>query len=656
MNRLSVNKLSLPATAVLILGSVAAMSTGAASASPRASAATAAPPNISTVHMSGAQLRASTSSLPHSTIHHSAGAINLTEDGHLQRYQARSLSPRPKVTKNANGARVMAAGAADASGAATPSWLPVVTPSAVSTSKPHAVAGWEGLNEADNAKYAGFSVEPPDQGLCAGGGHVFEMINDVVRVYSTTGRSQGTAYLNDFFKEPGYQETTDPSCEFDGGSQRYFATELTLDVNQKTGALTGRNWLDLAVSKTSDPRGGWNIYTIPVTDDGSDGTPSHTDCPCIGDFPHLGTDAHGVFLTTNEYPFSDDPGVFGNNFNGAQVYALSKNRVVSGSSSVTVAHFENLRVPSGSGPTMTGFTLWPAQAVGTGYATADKGTMYFTSSFAAEEARPSDFTGHSSQVGLWWVKNTASLDSSSPNPQLAERTLNSGSYGIPPLSNQKPGPVPLRDCIAVQCVDGLGGPYTAEQEGGLDSSDTRPLTGVYVNGTVVSALDTAMQVNGNLQAGFEWMRINAAGSSSTMAGHGYVGVSKGNAIYPAITTNGSGSGYVGFTVSGANWYPSAGYTTWGSRPGSTLNIAAAGAAPEDGFCEYLAFNCAGTDTPSIRPRWGDYGYAAYDGHNFFVANEYIAHRCTYSQFAKDFTCGGTRSFYGNFSTHIQKLD
>jgi hypothetical protein len=651
MNLLSVRKLSLPATAVLILGSVAALSTGAASASPRAPEASAGTTttHLARTHVSGAHLRASTSHLPHARIHHGGGAINLTEDGTLQRFANRSLSPRPKVTKNAKGARTFASGA-------TPSWLPVVSPSAVSRTKPHALTGWEGLNEADNEKYAGFSLEPPDQGLCAGGGHVFEMINDVVRVYSRSGASEGTAYLNDFFKEPGYQFTTDPSCTYDFGSKRYYATQLTLDVDQKTGNLTGRDWLDLAVSKTSDPRGGWNIYTLYVTDDGTDSTPSHSGCPCIGDFPHVGTDAHGVFLTTNEYPFGDDPGVYGNNFNGAQVYALSKTKVASGSATVPVVHFENLRVPSSSGPIMTGFTLWPAQAVGTGYARGTHGTMYFVSSFAAEEARPSDFSGHASQVGLWWVKNTASLDSSSPNPQLAERTLTSGSYGVPPLSNQKPGPVPLRDCIVAQCVDGLGGPYTPEQEGGLDSSDTRPLTAVYVNGTVVSALDTAMQVNGNLQAGFEWVRINAAGARSTMGGHGYVGVGQGNAIYPTIATNRSGSGYVGFTVSGAKWYPSAGYTTWSSRPASTLHIAGAGAAPEDGFCEYLAFNCGNTTTPSIRPRWGDYGYAAWDGSDFFVANEYIAHRCTYSQFATDFTCGGTRSFYGNFSTHIQKLD
>ena len=619
--------LAVPAAAVLLVGAAAtAPATGAAATSRTAGTAAGPSAVTSTSHVSQVRLRASTSSLPHSAVHHGGGAVNLTESGALQRYANRSDSPRPKVVRNASGQRVMAR-------AAAPSWLPHVTGSPVSSTRPGAVRGQEGLNEYDNEKYAGFSTEPPDQGLCAGGGHSLEMINSTVRVYSSSGTPQGTAYLNDFFKEPGYQFTTDPSCVFDAGNGRYYATELTLDVNPKTGNLTGKNWLDLAVSKTSDPRGGWNIYTIDVTDNGTGGTPKHRDCPCVGDFPHLATDSHGVFLTTNEYPFSSDPGLFGNNFNGAQVYALSKTKTASGAAHVAVVHFEDVRVPSTSGPIRPGFTLWPAQAAGTGYARENNGTIYFVSSFAAEEARPSDFTGHANQVGSWWIANTASLDTT-PHLSLEEKTLSTGDYGIPPLANQKSGPVPLRDCVATQCEPGLGGPYLAEQEGGLDSSDTRPLTAVYVNGTVLSALDTAMQVSGNVQSGFEWFAIHAAGPGSTMSNHGYVGVDRGNAIFPSIATDGSGNGYVGFTLSGDSWYPSAGYTTWSSRPGSTLHVAGAGAAPQDGFCEYLAFNCAGTDPPGIRPRWGDYGYAAWDGSRFYLANEYIAHRCTFSTFRK----------------------
>lgn len=631
--------MTITAATGLVIAGLAAAGTAPAGARPGA-------PTAASQRTQHAQLHATTRVFPKSSIHTSGGAVSLTEDRKLLRYANRSNSPRPAVS-TANGTRSLRAASAT-------SWLPRVSPTSVSTRRPGAVTGWQGLNEYDNQKYAGFSVEPPDQGLCAGNGHVVEMINDVVRVDTASGTAQRTAYLNDFFGEPGYQEETDPSCAYDAGSGRFFAVELTLDVNPRTGNLTTKNWLNLAVSKTGNPLGGWRIYRIDVTDNGSNGTPSHAGCPCIGDFPHLATDAHGVFLTTNEYPFSSAPGVFGNNFNGAQVYALSKSAAAGGASSLRVVHFNNIRVPRTSGPREAGFTLWPAQSAGSAYATSNHGTIYFVSSLAAEEARPDDFTGHGNQLGFWSITNTASLNGTL-RLALKVQVLGVGSYGIPPLANQKPGPTPLKDCLNVQCVAGLSDPYTPEQEGGLDSSDTRPLTAVFANGTVYAALDTAMLVSNNVQSGFEWFAVGTGASRAALTRHGYVGVTRANAIYPTITTDTRGNGYLGITLSGDKWYPSAAYARWTSGMAGSLNVAAAGKAPEDGFCEYLAFNCAGTPTPQIRPRWGDYGYAAWDGHRFFVANENIANSCSFTRFDADHTCGKTRTFYGNFATHIQVL-
>ncbi len=321
------------ATAAGLVVSGASATAGAASAGRRPADTTA-----SAVHLERAKLFASTTTFPKSVTHTGGGAVNLRENGTIDRYAAVSNSPRPTVRRTSNGHTALRAANAT-------SWLPVVAPTAVNTAKPGAVTSWQGLNEYSNQKYAGFSLEPPDQGLCAGNGHVLEMINDVVRSYTTSGTVEKTAYLNSFFQEPAYQFTTDPSCVYDAGTHRFFATQLTLDSDPNTGAPTGNDWIDLAVSKTADPTGGFNIYRIYTTDDGSNGTPSHSGCPCIGDFPHLATDAHGVFVTTNEYPFGDDPGVYGNNFNGSQVYALSKAAVAAGSSGVPVVHFENTRIP-----------------------------------------------------------------------------------------------------------------------------------------------------------------------------------------------------------------------------------------------------------------------------------------------------------------------
>src|SRR5437588_9071092 len=69
-----------------------------------------------------------------------------------------------------------------------------------------------------------FSIEPPDQGLCAGNGFVMEAVNDVLRVYDTSGSPLiGVVDLNTFY---GYAAAinrrtgvrgpfvTDPSCYF----------------------------------------------------------------------------------------------------------------------------------------------------------------------------------------------------------------------------------------------------------------------------------------------------------------------------------------------------------------------------------------------------------------------------------------------------------
>ena len=70
---------------------------------------------------------------------------------------------------------------------------------------------------------------------------------------------------------------TDPSCIYDAETQRFFMVVLTLDPQVPgpcQGVFSCVNHLDLAVSQTSNPTGGWNIYKIDVTADGSPGTPA----------------------------------------------------------------------------------------------------------------------------------------------------------------------------------------------------------------------------------------------------------------------------------------------------------------------------------------------------------------------------------------------
>src|SRR5258707_819698 len=269
-------------------------------------------------------------------------------------------------------------------------------------SNPQLAASFDGLSLRQQRLANGgnqFTVEPPDQGLCVGNGFVMESINDVLQVYNTSGTpllNGGAAVdLNTFYGyAPAINRTTgvqgpfvtDPSCYFDQQTQRWFQVALTLDV--VNNADTGTNHLDLAVSQTADPTGLWTIYRIPVQDNGTDGTPDHH-CSlgfCFGDYPHIGADANGFYITTNEYSF------FGPEFKAAQIYAISKSALASGTTSVTITQIDTTGDVNGN----PGFTVWPATAPNGLFERAQNGTEYFTSSDAAAEANG---TGISSEIG-----------------------------------------------------------------------------------------------------------------------------------------------------------------------------------------------------------------------------------------------------------------
>src|ERR1041384_2110626 len=280
-------------------------------------------------------------------------------------------------------------------------------------SNPGFNTGFEGLNLFQQRYARGgnqFTVEPPDQALCVGNGYVVEAVNDVLNVFNTSGVSvlpDNTATnivsgfprnvnhavdLNSFY---GYapainrstgirgQFVTDPTCIYDAATHRFFLVVLTLEVVPTSGAFTTVNHLDLAVTATSNPPGSWNIYRIDVTNDGTN-TGGANPGPFLGDYPHIGADANGVYLTTNAYPWCC------NGFSGAQIYALSKAQLAAGAASVTMVHLDTsgmVNAPSDAGSTQPGFTVWPAQSPGVNsFDPANGGTEYFLSSNAADEA------------------------------------------------------------------------------------------------------------------------------------------------------------------------------------------------------------------------------------------------------------------------------
>lgn len=581
-------------------------------------------------------------------------------------------------------------------------------------SNPQFNMGFEGLNLYQQRYARGgnqFTVEPPDQGLCAGNGFELEAVNDVLNVFDASGHSalpDNTATnivsghprdvnhaidLNSFY---GYapainrstgkraQFVTDPSCLYDAATQRFFVVVLTLET-RSNGSFTLANHLDLAVSQTSNPAGGWNIYRIDVTGDGTNPDASNA-CPCLGDYPHIGADANGFYITTNAYPWN------GNGFDGAQVYAFSKAQLAAGASSVTMVHLDTfgaVNVPSDAGSTQPGFTVWPAQSPGTQFSTANGGTEFFMSSNAADEAtHPVAGTGGnyvSNQIIVWTLQNTSSLDSASPAVSLSNKVLGVNTYAIPPKQHQPgAGTAPGTDVPQGHCINDtttvtiagtgcwrllVGPPPHNEVISTPDANDTRMQQVMYANGKLWGALDTALNPDGGAQrAGIAWYIVNP--NAGTVAMQGYLGAAGYDFSYPAIGVTTSGRGVMAFEATGDNLYPSSAYAPIDAVAGvGDWNVVTGGqgAAVDDGFTSYKAQ----VGNPP-RTRWGDYSAAAVDGNSIWIASEYIAAACDYTTWGGPFFAGGsgdnllgscagashgpgTRTALGNWSTRISKL-
>jgi hypothetical protein len=506
-----------------------------------------------------------------------------------------------------------------------------------------------------------WSLEPPDQALCIGNGFVVEAVNNAVAIYDMSGNRLALDSLNHFFGYPveidrstgvaGPKQTTDPTCLFDPTTGQFFVTILTYDADGAGNFVpAGTNSLDTAVTTGGSPLGAWSITHIDATDDGLNGSQNHPNCPCLGDYPHIGVDATGYYITTNEYP------VFSDGFNGAQIYGMSKAALASGASSIVVTQVDTSRAAPGQQP---GFTVWPAQSPSTAdYATAAGGTEYFLSTNAAPEANDAD--GVSNQLLTWSLTNTSSLASASA-VALHVTSSTVGQYALPLAANQKVGSTPLADCLNLTACAKLtlGTPDKfKETERPLDALDARMQQVTYHAGLLYGSHGTALDPAGDTvqRAGLAWYITSptTAGNGNlgqTIVAQGRVGVRGNNLVMPSLGVRADGSAVIGVTLAGNDWFPSAAYVNL-SLAGTTgpVQVIAAGLGPEDGFAGYRGFGG--------RPRWGDYGAAALDpSGNLWVANEYIGQTCTFAQYtATPFgQCGGTRTSLANWYTRISRV-
>jgi hypothetical protein len=424
------------------------------------------------------------------------------------------------------------------------------------------VANFDGVSSLDSqVTNFGLTFEPPDQGLCAGNGFVVEMVNSAFRVYDAHGNTlAGPTNVNAPFHEDFAAFTSDPRCHYDAATNTWFATILF--INDPGTAST----LDIAYNTSGDPTTDWSVFRIDTT---RPGAPASFGCPCFGDQPRLGIDSSNIYISTDEFS------ILGPEFNGGQIYAISKSDLVNHRSNVHFVQYKDLSL----GGSLV-FAVEPALTFGPAPA------EYFLS------ALDPNGTGDN-RIGVWALTDVARV-SSGGTPHLSSLIIRSEPYAIPPQAEQK-GSTSL-----------------------LDSGDDRMQQTQFINGEIWGELDTAVTPAGDTtqRAGAAWFRVAPQVNGSrlkgaTVTGQGYV-VSSGNyVLYPALQADGQGRAAMVFTLTGSNRFPSAGYATLtkdGSRFGKPV-VAATGSGP---------YNA----TPQ---RWGDYSWAVLDPNSdsVWMATEYM---------------------------------
>jgi len=472
-------------------------------------------------------------------------------------------------------------------------------------------AGFNGLSHRDQrlagtGRYTNtqFSLEPPDQGLCVGNGFVVEGVNNALQVFTTSGvTATAPAAFSQFWNlnpevtrsnPPVYGDfISDPKCYYDATTGRFFLTELQISTDPATGAFMAPSHVLIAVSTTNDPTGMWNRYSIDTTDNGSNGTPANAGCPCFGDQPLIGADANGFYVTTNEFSLATSQ------FNGAQVYALSKSALEAGTLP-PVVHIGNLPLAEGAA-----YSIQPATVPGGGsFETANGGTEYFLSALDFNATRDN-------RIAIWALANTRSLNSPEPNVSLTNAVIGSEVYGQPPDAQQRPGPTPLADSLKdhLELIAG---------------NDDRMNQVVFAGGKLWSGVNTVVKTqNGPTRVGIAYFIVTPSSASGqaagTIANQGYVAVNQENVMYPSIGVNAAGKGVMAFTLVGPDYYPSAAYAPIDAINGvGAVHIAGAGSGPDDGFTGYRVYGGNGTG------RWGDYSAAVADSDgSIWTAAEYI---------------------------------
>ena len=383
---------------------------------------------------------------------------------------------------------------------------------------------------ADNGNE--FTIEPPNPAIAVAHGYILEGVNNAVQVYNAAGKPMLPKEVSSnqlFGLAPAIDRTTgifgpfptDMRVFYDGQVDRWFVLQRAQDQDMFGDALVTSH-LYLAVSQTADPTGTYNVYAADTTDNGRFG------CPCLLDYPQIGADAYGFYISANEFDSATQLDLV-----DSSILAISKAALAAGVSSPPMYRF--------AVPDVTGyeFAVQPASTPpAASNFVASGGVEYLASTVDG-------FSGNT--VSIWAINNTSSLSTKTPSLQLTRVVIPVAlTYSIPESAVQKIGPIP----------DGASQGFG---EASIDGGDTRVQALVYSGGRLYLTFATGtVDASGMSLVGGAYLVLSPTFRSNILHAsvlqQDVLFVPGNNLLRPAVAVNAQGQGSITATLVGAGLF------------------------------------------------------------------------------------------------------
>jgi hypothetical protein len=471
-------------------------------------------------------------------------------------------------------------------------------------------------NDVANGAFAEFN--PPDQGLAVNNNVAAVINNQAVQFFNAANGTPLTTPISaaSFFLEDSLFVGGDVQAFFDPAEKVWIFTEIHSDGFFGQGGFN--QGFDIAVSKTSNPLGAYNIWHLEAFTSDLPGCAPAADC--FPDYPKAGYDKNGLYISVNLF---NNTGL--QTFLGAATYAIP----LSGLKGTKTFTFLRILYPND-------FVVQPSvPAPGEPFNTAANGTEFLMEG--------TDQVGVPNNIRVWAIFNTNTLAGKSP-------LLGALSVDLPsePYTATVPAPTPIAPegsfCTAIGAPSAppfIDGGFDAFQAT-IQKANTNKVTAP--QGQLYGVLPFADSPTTNSLAWFVVTpQIIQTKTSVTftaaITNQNYVfGGGTYSFLNPAFGLDKSGKGILGFSVTNPDptfpgSFPSTAFFQFDGTTPTFGTVTGQGQTADDNFsgCESLL----GID------RWGDYGAATVDATTgyYYAANENIS---------------GTRGFSTNWGTYITR--